>query len=315
MTWLFTLITALVVAVPGQHVGFPTLAQYNGQRLYAYRDGSGHMSGGGEAVLSTWDGQELLRLSGTWDCGPGKMAATSHGLVYPTVDMWWQSDGIHATTTLHISQDLESWQNVQALQFGRYVYNFGRPFEFGDVLIVPLYVPGPEGASHVLLAAYDWQSWSVWGEIVPDPGDTYNEASVIVLPSGDWLAAIRANKADNIYNYWIALARSSDNGKTWTVERTTIPGQAAMLLYDNGLLYMTFRGWGGTSIVTSRDLGATWATGYVIERSETGDCAYADMMIDGPWIRLIWYSDSGTAISTTALRRQLHSRRIPIVRR
>lgn len=178
---------------------------------------------------------------------------------------------------------------------------YGRIIQLKDgTLAMPLYGSGKDGGTDDVSAMVRSRDGGrSWGdETVIARG--WNETSVLELPNGDLLAALR--RADS--TALVGIARSSDGGRTWSEPQpVTRPMQhpADLTLLQDGRVLMTFgRRIGGEpmgcGLLLSSDGGKSWDTTREIVLagdSGGGDCGYPStvQMDDGTLVTALYYAN------------------------
>jgi hypothetical protein len=274
---------------------FPAIADWQGEAIVMVYTGAAHNGAIGDVAV-LMDGVEVARFKsadfGKLDVRPGSIEAID-GVLYATVyTVNWRvyKAGYHESKAyLMRSTDGRNWTRQELSNYTFSVRAAGRPFVSGGQLLIPLYCADAWGNRWAALECYDGKAWRIWSEIKL-PGHYLSETSVVSLPDGTLLAAVRTQRKTKEYTpEWVDMWRSVDNGHTWTREPQGIPTNAQKMTLHNGTLYLVGRGMGGVGLWTSADYGRTWSAGQQVDRI-VGDGGMADATTIGGRLVLAWYA-------------------------
>ena len=178
-----------------------------------------------------------------------------------------------------------SWHVYKSAFPGAMKPEWGNPIPFGNIqiadngdLCVAAYCGGADpravdNSSCFYRSKDNGQSWDA-GVVLG--ADDYNETAPLHLGNGNWLAAVRTRRVQELH-----LFTSKDDGKTWTVSQTlSMPFQhpANLLRLADGRVLVTYgnrcAGQYGVSARLSSDLGKTWTPPVQLVSLHTGDLGY-----------------------------------------
>ncbi len=295
----------IAVAPVGRHYAFPSTVEFGGQQYTMYRDADAHNGAGGNVVIVNEAGQEVKRWTPamftrnpTADARPGTLSVVD-GVVYAPMYVYnWDTQT--ARVKLLVSTDMLVWRQRNPTNYGVSQHQHGKLFRYGNDLFMPTYAKTSGGQWQSLLWRYNFtdKAWHLRGKIVPAAGYKHTEMSVVILPGGSWLAAVRVQRIETVYTYeWFDFYRSTNQGGGWAKISSLTPNfNAGRLFVWNGRLLLAYRGDGGASIRESTDSGLTWGAPLSLERFPTGDCAMPDLDVIRGELRAVWYAGFGVAI-------------------
>ena len=137
--------------------------------------------------------------------------------------------------------------------------------------------------------SYDFKSFVArpehsWGD------EGANESDMVMLPNGEILCVLRTGaQGGSGFSHPMIIARSADQGRTWTRRRMTLSGVNPRLhLMSDGTLVLG-AGRPGSYLVFSRDNGHNWGSKVNLGRSGVQTSGYVDAVEVSPGKLLVVY--------------------------
>jgi hypothetical protein len=249
--------------------------------LAVVRGGAGHVgiTGRLDAVRSTdggqtWEPPTVIVDSDVDDRNPAVGQASDGTIVLAYhAQGSYNDDGSWARELRRVQMRLTrstdggvTWETPQPLNYTpmEKFSAYGRILTLPDgTMLLPLYgKDGGRDGAHILRSHDDGRTWD-------DPsliGVGYNETGLILLPSGELLAAFRSEDHGQL----LAVCRSSDNGQTWSEPAPVTAARehpADLTLLSNGwiVLYFGVRHEPfGVRALVSKDNGHTWGNRLIV---------------------------------------------------
>lgn len=300
--------------MPPTHRAWPAAElAANGDLLVTYKDGADHhRTDDGVLMLArsqdggrTWPIRKALAAEPGWSCfGNHGMTRLADGTLLHAVMRGQHrtfKDGARQyyrrTTFTRFTRSVDGgylWdaygEEVQFPfaheRFG--IGCYGRTQELSDGRLMTPFYTVPCGTENLNLRALAVGFSSDQGRTWPSATIIHQDLSGNICPSetdlihlrdGRYLAVIRANAAQRLYQTY-----SPDEGRTWSpLEPTDMPGQSpALLSLASGAILCAYRDVRpdalGMSCAVSEDLGCTWRVLGHLYRGANRDCAYPSLV-------------------------------------
>jgi len=286
-----------VVYVSEQHLGFPGATKLSsGEILVVFREGAGHVSRDGRILLCrssdggrTWSKPDTILDTPLDDRDPSIVETAGGALLLNFFASAHSEEGeVLQPPILYLSRSYDggkTWaepapirasgfqwlacsDNILALPTGR--------------LLLPAYgnMEGDTSNTAIVLISDDFGlTWTRHAVVARDSTGRidYNEPALVLLPDQSILCVLRTARA----SHWMAIARSTDWGETWTHPTwIDVQGEAAdVIRTHSGALVMGYRDFSphGVSLRLSYDRGRTWENELTLYAGK-GDLAYASLV-------------------------------------
>lgn len=299
------------------HVGFPGIAQVNGELMIVYRDGPQHDvdTGATRGIIyretssdggSTWGTRTaVVDDSGTqYDARDPTMLVTSADTVLVFYALA-QSSTVFNPKVARSTNNGSSWTQIAITNsFTDYALASGQACEAanGDILC-PMYGEDTGDtftSARVSKSSDDGATWSHLADVGDGQADSrhYGEPALLRLPNDDIICFMRSDTANQLYK-----STSTDDGATWSapavVAIANASGRPAPLLLSNGSIALWYRHPNNIRLHCVRfssDSGATWGGQMIVSR--TAQAVYAQMTEVSSGVIGIAYGDESN--STTS---------------